>query len=116
MSEHNFSKALARRVEAARRLLASAVIAATIALATCAAIAQTPAGATTQTKAKTSAKPKTPTASPANPESVVATVGSRSIGRAEFESRYATRSQQYRTHPGSDPAAQPVPIPGPPPR
>ena len=110
MSQRNFSKALARRVEAARRLLASAVIAATIALATCAAIAQTPAGATTQTKAKTSAKPKTPTASPANPESVVATVGSRSIGRAEFESRYAKRSEQYRTHSGSDLAAELVPI------
>jgi hypothetical protein len=78
-----------------------------------AAPAQAPkSGATGKPAAKAPAKtPSKPAASKApNPDSVVATVGSLRIPRAEFEARYAKQRDEYTTRSGSELAAEFVPI------
>jgi parvulin-like peptidyl-prolyl isomerase len=79
------------------------------------ALAQAPSGATgkpaTKAPAKAPAKPATSSKlPPVNPDSVVATVGSLRIARAEFESRYAKQRDEYAARSGSDLAAEFVPI------
>jgi parvulin-like peptidyl-prolyl isomerase len=76
-----------------------AAIACAVALATAAAFAQAPA------KPKPKATPRSP-----NPDSVIATVGSLQIARAEFESRYARQRDEYAARSGSGLAPELVPI------
>lgn len=57
------------------------------------------------------AAPKTTaTTRPPNPDSVIATVGSLQIARAEFESRYARQRDEYAARSGSELTPELVPI------
>jgi parvulin-like peptidyl-prolyl isomerase len=86
-----------------------------LALAASVAFAQAPAPTAKPPAAKPPAA-KPPATKPAaklpppNPDSVVATVGSLRISRAEFESRYARQAGEYSARSGSELAAEFVPI------
>jgi len=77
------------------------------------AFAQAPTAKPPATKSSAAKPPAAKPASklpPPNPDSVVATVGSLRITRAEFESRYARQAGEYNARSGSELAAEFVPI------
>jgi len=88
-----------RRTRSRNRALRLATVTFTVALAATAALAQAPA------KPKTAATPRPP-----NPDSVIATVGTLPIARAEFESRYARQRDEYAARSGAELAPEFVPI------